>query len=446
MTLLAVPTSARRATPDAPRRRVLVSAYAVSPARGSEPAVGWNVCTRLARYHDVTVLCSPLVPPREQLFRQEIEAYLKQSGPVPGLTIHFVEPPALSYWFQRESLLARRTLYYAGYRAWQRAAYRAALRLHRQRPFDLAHHLNITGFREPGDLWKLPVPFVWGPVGGAADVPAAFLPLMGRGERLFYRARNAANALQKCLARRCRRAARKASHVWAIGDAERRLVEEQWGCRAEPMIETGTTPRPGASPKHYDTARPLRIAWSGQHIGRKALPILLQALANWNNGPELTVLGDGPETPRWKALAERLGLAAPRVRWTGLLPRDAALAEVARADVFAFTGLQEGTPHVVLEALSLGLPVVCHDACGMGVAVTADCGVKVPMESPDASVRGFGDALRRLASDGARLSRLSAGALRRADELSWDEKARRIAATYERVISACRAGKPGGAP
>ena len=40
------------------RLRVLVSAFAASPVRGSEPAVGWNIPLHLAKDHDVTVLCS----------------------------------------------------------------------------------------------------------------------------------------------------------------------------------------------------------------------------------------------------------------------------------------------------------------------------------------------------------------------------------------------------
>src|SRR3954470_21248843 len=101
---------------DAPRRRVLFSAYAISPARGSEPGMGWNICLRLARHHDVTVLCSPNVPPDAQDFRGEIEAYFREHGPVPELQFEFVEPPLASYVFQRESALMRRTLYYMGYK------------------------------------------------------------------------------------------------------------------------------------------------------------------------------------------------------------------------------------------------------------------------------------------------------------------------------------------
>ena len=64
------------------------------------------------------------------------------------------------------------------------------------------------------------------------------------------------------------------------------------------------------------------------------------------------------------------------------------------ADVFVFTSLQEGTSTVVMEALALGLPVICHDACGMGVAVNERCGIKVPMISPGLSQGGFAAAIR----------------------------------------------------
>jgi glycosyltransferase involved in cell wall biosynthesis len=432
------PAPVRPAREAAPQRlRVLVSAYAVSPDQGSEPGVGWNVCSRLASYHDVTVLCAPGCPGDDaEVFRREIEAHLRKHGPVPGLSFHFVPHPPLSRLFQRETGLRRRTAYYVGYAAWQRAAFRAAAALHAGRPFDLTHHLNITGYREPGHLWRLDAPFVWGPVGGAADVPAPFLPLMSRADRCFYRVRNLGNALQKRFQSRCRRAARAAAHVWAIGEENRRMIRD-WGRDAEAVIESGTTPAPGASAGGYANGRPLRVVWSGNHIGRKALPILLHAMKRLPaDGVRCTVLGGGAETARWKRMAEELGIAE-RVLWTGELPRAAALEHVGGADVMAFTSVQEGTPHAVLEALSLGVPVVCHDACGMGVAVNEGCGIKIAMQSPAASIAGFAEALRRCREEPGLVHRLSDGALRRARELTWDHLAARIAGVYGRCGVRC---------
>lgn len=117
----------------------------------------------------------------------------------------------------------------------------------------------------------------------------------------------------------------------------------------------------------------------------------------------------------------------------GKLPLPAALAEVRAADVMAFTSVQEGTPAAVLEALSFGVPVVCHDACGMGVAVTDDCGIRVPMVDVPTSVAGFAAALRRVRDEPGLLADLSAGAVRRTAELGWDQKARQIDDAYQRI-------------
>jgi hypothetical protein len=72
----------------------------------------------------------------------------------------------------------------------------------------------------------------------------------------------------------------------------------------------------------------------------------------------------------------------------------------------------------------------------MGVAVTDNCGIKAPMRTPYESVAGFAAALNELALGGPRFESLSRGALARARELDWDNKAAAMARTYESVISA----------
>ncbi|WP_243373318.1 glycosyltransferase [Microvirga solisilvae] len=428
--------------PHGRRLRVLISAQAVSPVRGSEPGLGWNLISRLAQWHDVTVLCSPNSHSAdEQAYRDEIETYLAQRGPIPGLTFNFIKAPLLCLLFQYETGIRRRTVYYIGYNAWQRKVYQIASELHAQKPFDIIHHLNITGYREPGYLWKLSAPFVWGPVTGAADIPFSYFPLMGWGDRTFYAVRNMQNMIQKHANPRCRAAARTARHIWAVGKESMELINGTWGYSAENFIESGAVIRNDVMPRQFDGKRPLKLVWSGQHIGRKALPILLHALEKIKRDQEgleasspvnLTILGEGPETSRWKEIAQKLGVA-DQVQWAGQMSHEAALREVSQSDLLVHTSVQEGTPHVVLEALSLGVPVLCHNACGMSVAVNESCGVKIDMLSPEASISGFADAIQGFLSDPDKVQRMSAGAISRAKELSWDSKAWQISQQYWRI-------------
>ncbi|MBA2706224.1 MAG: glycosyltransferase family 4 protein [Gemmatimonadaceae bacterium] len=417
------------------RARVLVSAFSFSPVGGSEPAVGWHIASRLAQWHDVTVLCSPGIANQNR--RAVIEDHLARK-PVAGLTVHFVEPPVLTRLFQadgrRDSVL--RGLYYVGYAAWQRAAYRQAIELHRQQRFDLVHHLTFTGYREPGYLWKLPVPFVWGPVGGVPEIPISYFPLLGARDQLIYGAKELMNEAQKRVALRSRRAALAARQVWVNSEPARQMFE-RWGRHAMLVPETGSSPQPQAAVRSYHSGGPLKLVWSGVHIGVKAMPIVLHAMKRAKDaGVEvsLTVVGRGTATASWVELAERLGVGS-QVRWTGALPHDQALTEMARADVLAFSSLQEGTPHVVIEALSLGLPVICHDCCGMRVVVTDKCGIKLKMTDPQTSIGGFADAMLKLAGTPGLVESLSRGALARSGELTWDRHAAVISSGYDRILS-----------
>ena len=177
------------------------------------------------------------------------------------------------------------------------------------------------------------------------------------------------------------------------------------------------------------------MVWSGLHNAGKALSLLLYALSDlpqdssWN----LVVLGDGAERDGWMQLSETLGISG-NIQWLGMLTKHEALREVSKGHILVHSSLKEGTPHVVLEAMGSGLPVICHDACGMSSAVTENCGIKVPLKNPETSIEGFKAAIQSLLDNHELLKQLSEGALARAKELSWDKKVKRIAQTYVDVV------------
>lgn len=412
---------------------ILISAYAFSPYRGSECAVGWNVVRELLAFHDVTVITGDVMPGQNDWNR-----YVKEHGGLKGLSVNYIEPGALIRILERlHRLPGLWPLYYFAYNLWQRKAYAFAKQLLRAKRFDLVHHLTMIGFREPGYMWKLGLPFVWGPVGGGVDEPVSFWSLYSRGARIKVVLRNLANAVQKRLTLRPRCAARSAVWIWTVSNAEASMIRS-WGATCTQMIESAASPYEGARIRNWRQGDPFRIVWSGTHTYGKALPILIAALARIMKSINdvnviVDVLGQGVETFGWKSFAEKLSVS-DCFRWRGFLTRDRAMAIMNEAHALAFTSVKEGTPHVVLEALSMGLPVICHDACGMGVVVDSTCGIKIQMKSPEASIAGFTHALEDLLTHPARVEELSLGALKRARAFTWSQKARQISEAYERSV------------
>jgi glycosyltransferase involved in cell wall biosynthesis len=414
-------------TENTPRRlRVLLSAYALLPNHGSEPGVGWNVATRLAKHHDVTVLCGDLGGGRRT--ESELQNYFRTHGPIPGLDVCYVPPSALTraiHWMHAQPGLW--FLYYPAYKIWQRDAFARAVELHAHKPFDLVHQLIFASYREPGYLWRLPVPFFWGPISGAFSPPLKMLRIGGAR----FLVRHLGNAFQRRFSRRSAMAARKASLTWTVSDDDRRLIES-WGGRVEQQCEVGTS-NISELPRVRRKGEVLRLVWSGTHIPRKALPLALEAMARLpeNQQFHLDILGEGPSTLKCQTMSRRLHIEH-LVTWHGQLALQDALAVMSKAHALLHTSLSESTSTVVLEALASGLPVVCHDACGMRTAVTDQCGLKVPLLDPETSIDGFCRAIQELAEPLV-YNQLSAGAIQRAHELTWDSKVARISDAYINV-------------
>ncbi|NQT11710.1 MAG: glycosyltransferase [Planctomycetes bacterium] len=146
------------------------------------------------------------------------------------------------------------------------------------------------------------------------------------------------------------------------------------------------------------------------------------------------ILGKGQRTSKWQALARRLGVD-DRCRWHGWVARDQALAVVRGAHVFVITSLKDLTSTVLLEALAQGVPVICPDHCGFANVVTADCGIKLPIDSLGRFQAELAGAIARLADDEPERRRLAAGAIRRAADFSWEKKAEAVDRIYRRVLA-----------
>jgi len=409
---------------ETPRPRVLLMAFMCSPERGSEWAVGWNRAIHCAASFDTWVIC------QGDQQAVEIKRYIEENGPVPGLHFEFIP-----YQSKRAQLFHPRGMTWLTYNLWHRKAFRVAQELHKKLQFDLVHHVTNTGFREPGYLWKLDVPFIWGPIGGTHNYPWRFLPVAGFPGGVFEVVRNIANRLQLHFSVRGHLASRRARAVLAPNATSRDEFSRARRIVPEVMLETGVSRVADSPTTRRSDAEPLRILWSGQFIPRKALPLLLEAMTGLPDDVacEVRVLGGGGLERRWKRLADRLGVAS-RVEWLGWLPYKEAQQQYDWADLFAFTSLRDNSGNVVLEALANGLPVVCLDHQGVRDIVTESCGIKVPVTNPRQVVADLRKALILLARDRELRRRMVAAALVRARDYLWSNMSDKMNDIYQRAF------------
>lgn len=419
------------------RRRVLLSAYACEPGKGSEPGVGWHWALQAARHHEVWVLT-------RANNRAAIEAACAAEG-TGSIRFCFYDLPP---WIQRRKRSP------AGLRAyyvlWQLGALRVARRLHLRVGFDVVHHVTFNTMDVPGFLWLLGPPFVWGPVGGGQEPPEALREYFGRrwpAERLRVLWKRAArfNPLVRAAVRHA------AAIMVANGETERRL-RQLGALRCVRELETAVDLPPPASAARSSRDAPFTILWVGSLILRKGPRLALDALTELKRrGVEFRArfVGEGElatSMPQWvrdRRLDSEVEMI-PRVPY-GEIGR-----WYAESDVLLFTSLHDTSGNVVLEALAHGLPVVGLDQHGVSDMLDASCGFKVGIVSRDQVVSDLAAHLAWLAADAHRRRDMGAAGRRRVEsQYDWNHKGDLLRRLYAEAAHPARspaADRPGGAP
>ncbi len=405
--------------------KILINAYACSPDMGSEPGMAWNWVSNLAKYCELHIIT-------EGEFREKIEEVvptMQQGG-----NLHFYYNPVSDEirkmcWNQGD------WRFYKYYKQWQWKTYLMAKDICDKEKIDVLHQLNMIGFREPGYLWKVSkesdIPFVWGPVDAKDKFPVAYLDGASMKTKLFMRLKNFLTIWQLKHSCRVRQAARQASLVLSASSNSLRSFKKYMGLDSPLLNETGcyVQEHPLKDKTQKET---LDVLWVGKMDFRKQLALALRTVAIVSNSKlRLHIVGGGDSEP-YKKLATDLGISDCCV-WHGAVSHDDVQRLMQESDVFFFTSVAEGTPHVVLEAISNNLPVVCFDTCGQGDAVNDKVGRKIPLSTPMQSVHDFAKVLKELEQNRDLLKQMSENCKQRQHELSWDEKAKVMVGWYEKV-------------
>lgn len=393
---------------------ILINAYACAPNWGSEQGMAWHWITELAKMHNLYVIT-------EGEWKKEIEEAVALLDVKDN--IHFYYNPVSDKirsmcWNQGD------WRFYWYYRKWQKKTLTIARQICSEHRIDIIHQLNMIGFREPGYLWNIyDTHYIWGPVGGMEIVPLSYLSGMPLSKKTKYIVKNMLNHLQIRYSTRVCKAIHRADIVIAATQGTYNSFVKLHHIKPVYMNEAGCTILEQHTAHNFNKDQ-LDILWVGRFLDTKKLDIAIRTIAKVKDLPVfLHIVGNGSDTENamYQQMSDKMGISN-NIKWYGKLANKKVQEMMNQMDLFLFTSVLEGTPQVVLEAITNCLPILCIDTCGQGQLVNEAIGWKVPLTNPQQNSTDFAAILRRIIINRDEIKQKSDNCKQRQRELSWENK------------------------
>lgn len=362
-------------------RTILVSAYACEPLKGSEQGVGWNWVLQMAKRNKLHVItrANNQIP---------IETYLPKDLAT-NITFHYYDT-AKPFRFIKKWPGG---LYFY-YLFWQIGIIRLVWKIKNKYAFDYSMHLTFGNVWLPTFLPFFNIAFIWGSLGGGESIPNSFLLslpfdqffiqffrkilILSTRINLFFLF---ASFRAKCIICRTEDTAhifpkvfRKKIKLMSDGAIEPEIFNYS-------RIESETNP----TIKLVTTSR--LIPFKNVKTAIKSLMYISESYSL-----ELTIIGSGYQ----KRTLEKLAYSPAnkhKVSFISDIPRDSVLQIISEHDIFVYPSLREANNLAILEAMAIGLPVVCLNWSGMAISTDDDCAFRLPVSSPEQMPKDMAKAI-----------------------------------------------------
>jgi glycosyltransferase involved in cell wall biosynthesis len=300
---------------------------------------------------------------------------------------------------------------------------------------DLIHQPMPVSPKAPSSIHGFGVPVVVGPMNGGMTWPDDYHDFQRRSERLFACAgRGLAAVVHRLIPGK-----RRAAALVVANQRTRSALPPGSSPNVIELVENGVdlSTWQGEGLAEGSGSEDLVLAFMGRLVAWKALDMTLHALQlALVDGARvrLDVLGDGEERQRLQELTKDLGLE-DHVRFHGFLPQAECVERLRRSDALILNSLYECGGAVVLEAMSMGLPVIGPDWGGPADYLDETCGILVHPCPRDTYPARIAEAIGALAADPGRRVRMGrAGAARVRQEYDWANKVEQMVSIYRDAL------------
>ena len=411
-------------------KKVLLSAYACSPLRGSEENIGWSWATNIAR-QGYEVWCLTNVQDREAT----LEAHSKMG--LPNLHFVFVDLP---FGMDKHFLNPSSKKIYLHYLVWRNKASSVAKKLHAKLQFDIAHHVTYGSLQQGTYLWKLKgVQFIFGPVSGGQKALPEFKEYF-EGSWKTEVIRNMISNFSIRYSTNLKNSVSRAKWILAANNETKEMVEEieQAACGRIPgnvdVVLDNAVPAPMLNIEYKERVpgNKLKLLWVGRMLPRKGLKLIFHALSYLPKETpyELTIVGGGSQFPLVEGWIREYNLDPAHINIIGQVPFAQVIQYYQQSDVFIFCSLRDACGAQLNEAMAFGLPVITFDTNGASLAVPDNCGIKIQPTTKEETARAMAKAVLKFCSDIPYRQACSHQAYNHARLNTWERKISTVAAKF----------------
>ena len=344
--------------------KVLISAYACEPSKGSEPGIGWSWATEIAKRGHYVVVFTRLNN------KKNIENFLQNNKLKMKGFISFEYYDLPKFFLLMKKYFSLRRPYYM---LWQFFVFKKIREITQNQKFDFVHHLTFVSLRHFSHLGRLNIPLILGPLAGGDSSPYFLRKSINFKFYLSEFFRDLSINFLK-FDPFYLNSLKQAKLIICATPATRDLIPKKFIKKTKIINAI-----PMDNPKKIDfqnksNKRNKNILFVGRLIECKGMSLGLDAFSlALKKDPKLnlTIIGSGVKEKEWRLLADKLGINNS-IKWIPWLTQSELKKIYKKNSTLIFPSFHDSGGQVILEAVSHGLKVIALDIGGPGFLLNND--------------------------------------------------------------------------
>jgi len=395
--------------------KILLSAYACEPNKGSEPEVGWKWATTLPRLgHEVYVVT-------RSNNKENIQNYLNNNN-ISNLNFIYFDYPK---WLIKIVKGKSNQYSYLYFLLWQLGIFFAVKPYIKKIKFDFIHHVTFVSLRYPSFLCLYKIPLIFGPISGGDVIPNKLRGKFTIVEKIKEFIRDLSNNYIK-FSPLMNLTFLKSKKIFVNSEATKKIIPYKYHHKTELMIAIGNSDTVNTSLNFNKDRKKFNICYAGNLLRLKGISLAIETfneLKKINHNVFLTVAGSGPLESELKRKAKYYNIDQS-ISWLGQINRDKLFELFQNNDLLLMPSLRDSGGFVILEAMSFGLPVATLDLGGPGIIVDNDCGIKIDVsnKSENQIVLELASKINNLSKSNEKIFYKKRKSLERIKVFSWEQK------------------------